>query len=422
MAKQKPKRRPRKKDKWRPTPLTPVPRTEGELRAYAEWQAHKRELEVERRVARDAHDNAFRTALKNYLNDAGLLATLSGDEIRTGDGFPFRVTSGERRRGDAAAAFDRLVATRFREVLLDRVAEHLSGIGFALHARSSPEGVRLTRSGDPQATVNASRAVVDGISEPLRGNFLAGGDHWHALRTALRRRSLTQLLVELPPWMSETDVNRAIHDSDRLRLERTLEFGHPVVLERPDCSLRFAPIALNGNAIEVPFRYQSDAKYLEGALRLKTPRAPLAILVTDRSDHEGVVGEAWTIALRGYAELTCTSDMPDTDRRVRAVALPSHQQPRHAPDVRARSVRGAGGASKAWTLSTTLEPTRSTRVLLASYVVGHRRRLPPDHRPSDEAREHAKRIGIALSHSETWVKPHARGIPPDAELVFAWRD
>jgi hypothetical protein len=181
MARKKSKRKPPKRDTWKPTPLAPVPRTEEELRAHAQWQAHKRELEAERRQARDARERDFRTALQDYIRAAGLRAALQHDEIRVGDGYPLRLSRGELQRANAGLVFDRLVATKFRRVLLDRVVEHLSGIEPPLQARSSAEGVRLMRSGVTEAVVAASRAMVDGYLEPLLGNYVANGDHWQAL-------------------------------------------------------------------------------------------------------------------------------------------------------------------------------------------------------------------------------------------------
>jgi hypothetical protein len=206
-----------------------------------------------------------------------------------------------------------------------------------------------------------------------------------------------------------------------LRHDRTIEFGHPVHLRRADCSLRFEPVALNGDAVEVPFRYCADARFLQGALRLKTPAGPLALLITDRCDDEAVVGQGWILALHGYADLTC---VPVIERAASAERTNrSTDGSRHRVSDSSRTVTSAsrprlGGG---WALPSALEPVPATRALLATYVVGHRRRLSHGRRPSAEAREHAKPIGITLAANETWVKPHARGIPHDAELVFDWR-
>jgi hypothetical protein len=95
------------------------------------------------------------------------------------------------------------------------------------------------------------------------------------------------------------------------------------------------------------------------------------------------------------------------------------------PVVRARAVRTATvarGAALEPRLSERLLPSAATQRALANYVARHRRRLPPTHRASDQARAHAASIGIVLApQGETWVQPHARGLAPDAELVFDWR-
>jgi hypothetical protein len=67
-------------------------------------------------------------------------------------------------------------------------------------------------------------------------------------------------------------------------------------------------------------------------------------------------------------------------------------------------------------------PSRTTRAVMSSYVMGHRRRLSAGRQPSVEARRHAQSICISLRPGETWVRPHARGHPADTELVFSWRN
>jgi hypothetical protein len=96
-----------------------------------------------------------------------------------------------------------------------------------------------------------------------------------------------------------------------------------------------------------------------------------------------LLARGWGEALMGYAELTCVAGAEP--------ALPEQ-----------------------------FKPTGQTRKLLASYVVGHPRHLPEGQSPSPGARSHAKRIGVRLTPRQTWVRPHTRGVPPDAELVFDW--
>ena len=183
--------------------------------------------------------------------------------------------------------------------------------------------------------------------------------------------------------------------------------------------LRYLPIEAEP-VVQVRFEFTEEHDYLVGALRLKTPKEVLALAVIDRGEDADVVGEAWSAALRGYAELTCV-DVP--------LLVQTGRQPGPGRDrfpgpgnvrneQRRRGVRSSVGN---WSGSTALEPVGSTRAMLASYVVGHRWRLSNGRKASSEAREHARRIGIALGEHETWVKPHSRGIPTDAELVFRWR-
>jgi hypothetical protein len=71
--------------------------------------------------------------------------------------------------------------------------------------------------------------------------------------------------------------------------------------------------------------------------------------------------------------------------------------------------------------SAALRPIGATAQIAPSYVAGHRRRLRPGQRCSDEAKAAARAVGIELQRIETWVRPHARGIPDDAQLEFAWQ-
>jgi hypothetical protein len=163
---------------------------------------------------------------------------------------------------------------------------------------------------------------------------LAPGEHWTTLRSWLRERSVSDILTELPESVPEEVRELAVAASMRLKQERSLEFGHAVTLELRHGSIRFEPISQHGNAVQVPFKYvRAEDWFLRGALRLRTPKEPLALVVNDRSADPGVIGEAWALGLSGYAELTCTSGGAEP-----APAL------RSTPDAAAGP---SGGATKA---------------------------------------------------------------------------
>jgi hypothetical protein len=56
-----------------------------------------------------------------------------------------------------------------------------------------------------------------------------------------------------------------------------------------------------------------------------------------------------------------------------------------------------------------------------TFVVGHRRRLPPGHSSQDDARSAARVYGIDLAPGWTWVQPHERGTPEGFVLRYVWQ-
>jgi hypothetical protein len=118
-------------------------------------------------------------------------------------------------------------------------------------------------------------------------------------------------------------------------------------------------------------------------------------------------------ALVAFADLTC---VPQSDRTTTA-AQPTQRQRRN---LRGSSEPHSAVRHGKTTLAASLAPSAETGELLASYVVGHRRRLRERQQPSPEAVHAADRAGITLRPYETWVRPHMRGAPDDAVLIFAW--
>jgi hypothetical protein len=55
----------------------------------------------------------------------------------------------------------------------------------------------------------------------------------------------------------------------------------------------------------------------------------------------------------------------------------------------------------------------------AHYVRGHKRVLPPGHKPSDKSKELAAYAGIILPEGVTYVSPHARGTDAEEEVPHA---
>ncbi len=403
------------KKKWKPTPLPGVKRTPEQRAAYEQWQKHKAEIEADRQRMRAERMSGLRRDVETLLRTRGLSAR------------GLVVSEAELKRGDVGLIVDRLVCEQFLDQLEEAVVAQLAGHGFQLKAYRTHEGVRLRDASRAVALINATRAVVGDDAAPILGNFLAPrGEHWDELRRRLWQRSVSEVLTELPASASETERARAVAASLQIRKERSREFGHTVILRRGEISVRFEPIPEHG-IVQVPFEFRDGGEYLSGALRLKAPQDPLALFVFDRSSAQDVIGRAWLLALLGYAELTCApveaSDKrpgrgpgDDAQRRGSKASGGSPRPPR-MPQPRGT----ARGGSASVPLPRSLVPTAESRRYLTSYVAGHKRHLGAGRRPSPDARTRAEHLGISLGPNETWVRPHARGVPDDAALVFDWK-
>lgn len=313
-----------------------------------------------------------------------------------------------------------------------RVADNLDGL--PLRALPTSDGIVLSRGDRVIGRVSATRAVVaprtrtDRAPAPINGNFLADGPHWQRLRAALSRLAPTraartaavqedpftppaQVLTELPDSVATELRDVATVASQLIREERTVAFAHTVEMRIGSGeSVRVAPIRADGGPIEAPFVYETDTGRVAAAIRLKSPRDPMAIALEAGSDPE-LVGGGWVTALVAFADLTCVPQSPG--------------EPRNNPPVRRRGASPLGSSRPPTrhgqtTLSGRLAPSSQTAALLASYVVGHRRRLRDGQAASAQARKEAELAGITLRPRETWVRPHVRGAPEDTVLVFDW--
>lgn len=226
---------------------------------------------------------------------------------------------------------------------------------------------------------------------------------------------IREVFLAFPSDVDERFRAQALAASRKIRTERTLDYGsHPVVLEASDHAIRYDAITRRCNAVELPFSFvQNGRSAIRGALRLRSPGDPLA-LVCSSDLAEEPLALVWGNALIGFAELTCVAeiDQLDDDLSQRGERSGSRggrsERNRYLPSVGT----GAGHGSPR------LTPTTTTADALAAYVVGHRRRLSDTAYASDEARATAADIGIVLGTHETWVRPHVRGVPTDAEIAF----
>jgi len=151
---------------------------------------------------------------------------------------------------------DDLVVMTKPDELLQSVEQYLNATGLELTALIGEDGVVLRRNRGRVAVICATRAKFSHGPE-VSGNFLRDGAHWEAVRqrviagfSTIRTSDAssspadksTKLLIEMPATVSHEVRKAAIEASTRLRTERTLAFGHPVVLSAPGYRLRFEPI------------------------------------------------------------------------------------------------------------------------------------------------------------------------------------
>ena len=368
------------------------------------------------------------------LADAGLSAYSTSDGRALDVGGTRVFMPGPEARWEHDWVMQKIAREALEEHLVRRVADNLSGL--PLRALPTSDGIVLSRRDRVIGRVSATRALVaprtrtERAPPPIDGNFFADGDHWHRLRAALIRLAPprlerasavpedplarpTQVLTELPASVSAELRELAVLASQLVRHDRTVAFAHTVELRLDSGEVvRVEPIRTNGAAVEAPFTYETVDGRVAAAIRLKSPRDPMAIAL-DGDSAENLVGDAWVTGLVAFADMTC---VPQST---------APQQQRAAPARRRSAMTALGSKRDAkrhgqTTLSARLAPSSATAVILASYVVGHRRRLRDGQTASLKARREAERAGIALRPQETWVQPHVRGVPPDTVLVFSW--
>jgi hypothetical protein len=327
-----------------------------------------------------------------------------------------------------------------------------------LHVVAIPEekGFEVSRAGVKLAVIRATHATVGG-RVIVKANFLRRGPHWHRLADAIssfewelsadwrreqavlrrereskhvkektRRREATgaastkpkvnpgkhfTVRRELPTSIDPALADACINASRRIRLERQVAYERPVSLQYAAGTLMLRPIVHTGSRLQVPFRLDMGRASIDGDLIL-ADHDPLPLLIGVNVTDEDVI-TAWAGALIGFADITCVeielSTSRPSERRQRSQAA-AHRSQREIPTAPRRHP---------W--PSHLEPIGEWAQYSGSFVAGHRRHLPEGWTASDTARERARRIGIVLRVDETWVKPHARGIPEGTEMRFRWR-
>lgn len=327
-----------------------------------------------------------------------------------------------------------------------RVIEDNARFGEGLRAllRHREQGFVIMRGDVRLAVIQATRAQIP-HHEVIYANFLLAGPHWQQVADILcaaepelvaewkreqdskvaaeeaaaapaaerRRVAARRRIVQFPDDLAPELIDDCLDASRRIRLERQVAYERPVVLECDVGELTLLPIVGTEARLLMPFRLHNGMDRLQGELVLGD-RDPLALLIgADVADEDAIT--AWTCALLGFADATCIELEPveSTVRRAsagrrRPASLAWHDRP--APRTLPRR--------QPWPKY--LEPIGHWVRYSGSFVAGHRRHLNVGQTASDEALDRARQVGITLRPHETWVRPHARGVPDDIEMRFRW--
>ena len=315
------------------------------------------------------------------------------------------------------------------------------GDGFRAFLRRHEKGFAIMRGDVRLATINPTRTRIPHRKD-LCANFLVAGPHWQQVadvirdaepelvaewerdkeakavaaaakaerRGAARRRRIDRL----PGYLGTELIDACLDASRRIRLERQVAYERPVVLECPIGELTLMPIGGPETGLLVPFRLASGTETVEGELAL-IDHDPLPLLIgAGVADEDAII--AWICALLGFADVTCIETEPAELAFRHIPARPQWHPSTSAYDR--RPVTQTLPHKRLWLRN--LEPVGHWIQHSGSLVAGHRRHLNDGQTASAEARDRARRVGIILHPTETWVRPHTRGVPDDVEMRFRW--
>ncbi|HUY50599.1 MAG TPA: hypothetical protein VMV92_33645 [Streptosporangiaceae bacterium] len=319
------------------------------------------------------------------------------------------------------------------------------GEGLRAFLRPHEKAFAIMRGDVRLATIHATRAYIP-HREVIHANFLKPGTQWQQIADALhsaeaelmaewkhkqeetvaaeavaaaaeaqrKRAAARQRIDLLPDDLTPELIEACLDASRRIRLERQVAYERPVILEYDLGELTLLPIAGTATRLLMPFRLSMGSETLNGELVL-ADRDPLPLLIGEDVADQDVI-TAWTCALLGFADATCIELEP-------ASSVRKHEQarPRWRPSSSAQRYRPSTRSlprKQPWPAH--LEPVGHWVHYSGSFVAGHRRRLNDGQTASEEARDRARQVGIILKENETWVRPHARGIPHSIEMRFLW--
>jgi hypothetical protein len=317
------------------------------------------------------------------------------------------------------------------------------GEGLRAFLRKSDMGFAIMHHAMRLGLIRATRAYVPG-RDVIVANFLSPGSHWHTLAdlihdaepaltaehdrehateaapdapggggSRLAAQPTVRSIQRLPDYVPAELRAACIEASRRLRLERQVAYDRPVVLICSIGELTLLPVIENDRGFSLPFQLAFGSGTIRAQLVL-ADRDPLPLEIReDVALEDAVIG--WTNALIGFADVTCIH-LHSPAMRAPHEHRPTASSAASVPSPRRTSRIRHGGHP--W--PSHLVPVGRWARYSGSLVAGHRRRLTAGRTASDEAHQRARQVGITLRPGETWVRPHARGIPEALEMRFQW--
>lgn len=343
---------------------------------------------------------------------------------------------------------DQIAAVACSREFVAAMKRNAGGLGKHLRAYYDrpAHGFELRDGVEPIALIRAGRAHIYG-GELVEGNFLIDGTHWSRLEKMLaeeKKRAaaakLTSapgpdsasglspepvqkkrvLIDEVPESVGSELAEEVLEASRKIREERRLAFDRSVTLEYELGALTLAPIAGTPERLRVPFTLARDRQRIGGEILLSARSDPLPVRIDE--DAGLLLEGVWAAALIGLADATCfelPQPQPHHDAASRSTVGGGHR--RGGRSKRSDGYRRLHSSAATGIWPAHLQPIGSWARYSGSFVGGHRRRLRDGWSASPEAIENARRVGIVLAPGETWVKPHARGLPEKVSIRFRWR-
>jgi hypothetical protein len=317
------------------------------------------------------------------------------------------------------------------------------GEGLRAFLRRGDMGFAVMRHDTRLGLIRATRAYVPG-HDAIVANFLSAGPHWQTVADFIHdaepgltakhdreraagaasgasgsggSRSAAQpgvrYIRRLPDYVPAELRAACIESSRRLRLERQLAYDRPVVLICSIGELTLLPVITNDRGFSLPFQFAFGPGTIKAQLVL-ADSDPLPLQIgEDVALEDAVTG--WTNALIGFADVTCIQLDSSATR-----ALPGRRPPASSPASVPAPRRTGRTTQGGHPWPSHLVPVGRWASYSGSLVAGHRRRLTAGRTASEEARQRARQFAITLRPDETWVRPHARGIPDALEMRFRW--